>query len=267
MDKHIEVKSTPAANWRQEGKTDPHNTRYECQRVDLTMGQLTDDEIANAVFLCDHRTSFDSIVYLTAAKDRIRWLSRSNEALIAQLEAAQKERDDLLNQEFQQRLANAEHQLYMKDLAIHNIKASRKAQFRKRLVAEAALSAANEMVPVTIDSGVIRDANRYRFLRDEDAWGEDSNSWDVETRTGLISSENLMELRLDNFDAAIDARMAASDIPFLNPANASQKPVVLPRVAAIHAALTDVARHRTSVENIRDVVEAIKAAGGKVEGE
>ncbi|CRE93558.1 TPA: hypothetical protein ACX4EX_001608 [Yersinia enterocolitica] len=143
MDKHIEVKSTPAANWRQEGKTDPHNTRYECQRVDLTMGQLTDDEIANAVFLCDHRTSFDSIVYLTAAKDRIRWLSRSNEALIAQLEAAQKERDDLLNQEFQQRLANAEHQLYMKDLAIHNIKASRKAQFRKRLAAEAALSAAN----------------------------------------------------------------------------------------------------------------------------
>ncbi|EKN6179357.1 hypothetical protein DVQ53_00200 [Yersinia enterocolitica] len=95
MDKHIEVKSTPAANWRQEGKTDPHNTRYECQRVDLTMGQLTDDEIANAVFLCDHRTSFDSIVYLTAAKDRIRWLSRSNEALIAQLEAAQKERDAL----------------------------------------------------------------------------------------------------------------------------------------------------------------------------
>ncbi|MFM1466898.1 hypothetical protein WFQ12_03310 [Yersinia enterocolitica] len=113
------------------------------------------------------------------------------QSLIAQLEAAQKERDDLLNQEFQQRLANAEHQLYMKDLAIHNIKASRKAQFRKRLAAEAALSAANEKL---------------------------------------------------------------------------SKPVVLPRVAAIHAALTDVARHRTSVENIRDVVEAIKAAGGKVEG-
>ncbi|HHH0018994.1 TPA: hypothetical protein ACPZCB_004501 [Yersinia enterocolitica] len=73
-------------------------------------------------------------------------------ALIAQLEAAQKERDDLLNQEFQQRLANAEHQLYMKDLAIHNIKASRKAQFRKRLAAEAALSAANEKLskPVSI---------------------------------------------------------------------------------------------------------------------
>ncbi len=68
-----------------------------------------------------------------------------------------------------------------------------------------------------VNSDVIRDANRYRFLRDEDSWGEDSNSWNVETRTGLISSENLMELRLDHFDAAIDARMAASDIPFLNP--------------------------------------------------
>lgn len=57
---------------------------------------------------------------------------------------AEKERDDLLNQEFQQRLANAKHQLHMKDLAIHNIKASRKTQFRKRLAAEAELSAANE---------------------------------------------------------------------------------------------------------------------------
>ncbi|EME3603464.1 hypothetical protein ACROQ8_004537 [Yersinia enterocolitica] len=66
------------------------------------------------------------------------------QSLIAQLEASQKELFDFHNQEFQQRLANAEHQLYMKDLAIHNIKASRKAQFRKRLAAEAELSAANE---------------------------------------------------------------------------------------------------------------------------
>ncbi|EOI7440474.1 hypothetical protein OZ830_004363 [Yersinia enterocolitica] len=68
------------------------------------------------------------------------------EQLIAQLEASQKELFDFHNQEFQQRLANAEHQLYMKDLAIHNIKASRKAQFRKRLAAEAELSAANEII-------------------------------------------------------------------------------------------------------------------------
>lgn len=79
--------------------------------------------------------------------------------------------------------------------------------------------------PVAIDSDIVLDANRYRFLRDEDAWGEDSDSWDVETRTGLISSENLMGgLSPDHFDAAIDARMAASDIPFLNPITAPQKP-------------------------------------------
>ncbi|MBF7978606.1 MULTISPECIES: hypothetical protein [Rahnella] len=85
-----------------------------------------------------------------------------------------------------------------------------------------------DQVPVAFDADIIRDANRYRFLRDEDAWGEDSDSWDVETRTGLISSENLMGgLSPDHFDAAIDARMAASDIPFLNPVTAPQKPNVL----------------------------------------
>ncbi|AIN19622.1 hypothetical protein CH54_1418 [Yersinia rochesterensis] len=75
----------------------------------------------------------------------------------AALSAAQKELFDFHNQEFQQRLANAEHQLYMKDLAIHNIKASRKAQFRKRLAAEAALSAAREKLskPVVLPEVVV----------------------------------------------------------------------------------------------------------------
>lgn len=85
-----------------------------------------------------------------------------NTALIAQLEVAQKERGDLLNQEFQQRLANAEHQLYMKDLTIHNIKASRMAQFRKRLAAEAALSAANEKHGWIKCSDQMPDPNRQR---------------------------------------------------------------------------------------------------------
>lgn len=62
-------------------------------------------------------------------------IKRADEAE-RKLEAAEKERDDLLDQEFQQRLANAEHQLYMKDLAINNVKASRKAQFRKRKALE-----------------------------------------------------------------------------------------------------------------------------------
>ncbi len=171
MDKHIEVKSTPAANWRQEGKTDPHNTRYECQRVDLTMGQLTDDEIANAVFLCDHRTSFDSIVYLTAAKDRIRWLSRSNEALIAQLEAAQKERDEF-RLAFQQNEQAKQELFAQKDLLITaNLNISRRAE-----KAEAELSAANEklskpvVLPIKYNPAVAGNkSTRANFIWHNDA--------------------------------------------------------------------------------------------------
>ncbi|MGM7774374.1 hypothetical protein ACS8AQ_23955 [Yersinia enterocolitica] len=87
------------------------------------------------------------------ANDMLAFWNAARAGLIAQLEASQKELFDFHNQEFQQRLANSEHQLYMKDLAIHNIKASRKAQFRKRLAAEAALSAANErtLAPVILE--------------------------------------------------------------------------------------------------------------------
>ncbi len=56
--------------------------------------------------------------------------------LIEALEKAQQRIDELENDEVRQRLANAEHQLYMAELAKHNLKASRKAQFRKRRAAE-----------------------------------------------------------------------------------------------------------------------------------
>ncbi|MGE4857534.1 hypothetical protein AB8954_19980, partial [Yersinia enterocolitica] len=60
-----------------------------------------------------------------------------------------------------QRLANAKYQLHMKDLAIHNIKASRMAQFKKRLAAEAALSAANaKPKPISFDEL----ADRVQFV-------------------------------------------------------------------------------------------------------
>lgn len=61
---------TPAARWRDEGQADPHGNRYACDRRELCGGQMTDDELANAVYMDP------SIVNLTAAKDRIRWLSR-----------------------------------------------------------------------------------------------------------------------------------------------------------------------------------------------
>ncbi|MFG6421274.1 hypothetical protein [Klebsiella quasipneumoniae] len=58
------------------------------------------------------------------------------DALVKALEKAQQKIDELENDEVRQRLANAEHQLYMAELAKNNLRASRKAQFRKRKAAE-----------------------------------------------------------------------------------------------------------------------------------
>lgn len=89
--------ATPAAQWREKGEADPHDTRYNCERAALCMGDLSDDELANAAFLnYDRRPSFEDLVagkglmpiaYMTAVKDRIRWLSR---ALVAAGKDAQR---------------------------------------------------------------------------------------------------------------------------------------------------------------------------------
>lgn len=80
---------TPAAKWRIEGQPDPHPHLLDKEREDLVMGDMTDDELANAVFMHGNTPMTPAIaqliiegkahsshVYLTAAKDRIRWLSR-----------------------------------------------------------------------------------------------------------------------------------------------------------------------------------------------
>ena len=70
-------------------------------------------------------------------------------ALVEALENAQLRIDEMESDEVSQRLANAEYQLYMAELAKHNLKASRKAQFRKRRAAEkriAELEAQNEYI-------------------------------------------------------------------------------------------------------------------------
>jgi hypothetical protein len=93
--------STPAAKWLAEGQPDPHAGQYDCDRVSLALGHLTDDELANAVFLGGNEPLniervlardpdyFPAIGLLTAGKDRIRWLSRK-------LTAADAQRDELL---------------------------------------------------------------------------------------------------------------------------------------------------------------------------
>ena len=84
--KPAEVPSTPAAEWRVNGEPDPHGSHYDCERAKLTMGKLTDDELANGAFLnYDIRPNiqdiiagraFSPIAWMTAVKERIRWLSR-----------------------------------------------------------------------------------------------------------------------------------------------------------------------------------------------
>lgn len=91
------MSDTPSSRWHERGQPDPHETRYDCARVDLAMGKLTDDELANGVYLWGDGThgrpalqdvidgkAHMPIAWLTAAKDRIRWLSRR----VAKLQAA-----------------------------------------------------------------------------------------------------------------------------------------------------------------------------------
>ena len=84
--------STVAALWRANGQPDPHGSRCECERASLPKGDMSDDELANRMFIAD-RNDLDLIVWQTAAKERIRWLSR---ALIAAIEPTPDPRDEVI---------------------------------------------------------------------------------------------------------------------------------------------------------------------------
>jgi hypothetical protein len=93
IDEAARTPSTPAAQWRGDGEPDPHDTRYNCERAQLCMGNLTDDELANGAFMnYDQplnipgilaKTHTSPIGWMTAVKDRIRWLSRRLEEATA----------------------------------------------------------------------------------------------------------------------------------------------------------------------------------------
>lgn len=70
------IEGTPGARWRKEGGADPHENRYDCERAKLAGGHLSDDEVANDVFMQPN------MMTATIAKDRIRWLSRALEAAV-----------------------------------------------------------------------------------------------------------------------------------------------------------------------------------------
>lgn len=89
--------STPSSHWRAEGAPDPHAGHYDGERAALAMGKLTDDELANGAFMnYDQPLNLDGIIagthsspiaWMTAVKDRIRWLSRSLERVAAERDA------------------------------------------------------------------------------------------------------------------------------------------------------------------------------------
>lgn len=91
MQRLIPVTGTPSHHWIE----DPHAGQYDGERADLAMGDLTDDELANAVFMYgNHMPEILDVIagkaqmpiaYLTAAKERIRWLSRRLDATLEAL--------------------------------------------------------------------------------------------------------------------------------------------------------------------------------------
>jgi len=85
------LESTPSSRWKAAGEVDPHAGHYDGERSQLTLGKLSDDELANAAFMgydgaldisriLDRDPNYHApIALMTAVKDRIRWLSRKLE--------------------------------------------------------------------------------------------------------------------------------------------------------------------------------------------
>lgn len=102
---------TFAANWREQGDPDPHGESYNCERAALSMGHLTDDELANEAYMNYDRNpdiatmmsgkAFRPIVWMTAVKDRIRWLSRALVSATAELVATKAKIKDTWDQGYQ----------------------------------------------------------------------------------------------------------------------------------------------------------------------
>ena len=99
-----------------------------------------DDESGGAIAIAQQRNPIRDDYKQAERTANAEFIALANPAnilaLVEALEKAQQKIDELENDEVRQRLANAEHQLYMAELAKHNLKASRKSQFRKRRAAE-----------------------------------------------------------------------------------------------------------------------------------
>lgn len=113
-----EIQVTPAAHFHVAGEKDWHAGKYDAERAQLALGNYTDDELANGAFMNYDRpldiimaASGDKdyhspIAWMTAVKDRIRWLSRAlvrSEDMNRKLREMISEKDELLRLAIAQR--------------------------------------------------------------------------------------------------------------------------------------------------------------------
>jgi hypothetical protein len=67
-------KSTPFSEWSRDGLPDPHNEYYQGEKANIAMGDKP--SMAVATMLPVMAGTLMGIVWLTAAKEHLRWLSR-----------------------------------------------------------------------------------------------------------------------------------------------------------------------------------------------
>ncbi|SWT54608.1 RelE family toxin-antitoxin system [Klebsiella pneumoniae] len=97
-------------------------------------------QLCDEIYATNDGVNYEQVAIATLDARDADYIALANPAnvlaLVDALEKAQQRIDELENDEVRQRLANAERQLYMAELAKNNLRASRKAQFRKRKAAE-----------------------------------------------------------------------------------------------------------------------------------
>jgi len=168
--------------------------------------------------------------------DKLEACQESWREVSAELKAAQQRVDALENDEVRQRLANAEHQLHMAELAKYNLKTSRRAQFRKRLAAEKRIAE----LEVACDSNYI---------------------------DGMKTGWNYCDAgNSDGFNKCVKQRRKGISEAKLK--HASRLSVKLPKLPVLGSTAEWYQGFAKGAEGMRkECAEAIRAAGGTVEGE
>ena len=141
-------KATPGEWWADEvknegcyGSGDDCVEGFTSYAIYGSDGQTLFDSLnSDAACICEEYDGEGHVAWDETAQRNAEFIALANPAnvlaLVEALEKAHQRIDELENDEVRQRLANAEHQLYMAELAKNNLRASRKAQFRKRKAAE-----------------------------------------------------------------------------------------------------------------------------------